>query len=634
MLSIFKDFLPWILYSSFYGNSRTQFMFAAGVALFSSLLVDKKNLRDKFILSWGTVIYFGLLLLIGAFFHWTWLQNNTWLISNLVLAGIAFASSITGKPFTIQYAKRTTPEIYWRNALFLQINHILTNIWGVIFFLTAVANFFYTDDPKINYFTYLILSNIGWPIGAYISNRFPDFWKNRYFKSRKPKNLEKAKSPFLEGNFAPWRSEDHFDSLTVIGKIPLDLDGVLLRNGPNPQFDPLGHYHWFEGDGMLHAIRIHKGTASYDNRWIRTERFQLENTAGKPLIATDFSEFDENAGDLSGTANTNIIAYHKKLLALNEGASPVEVKLHTLETIGTYTFDGQISRRLTAHPRYDHRREEFITYSYIGEDERLFYYRLNKENKLIAEKEILWPYPAMMHDFANTENYVIFGVFPCTMSMERMMKGENMFIWEGDRLNTWFIITDRAGNEVTRIETKPYYVYHFANAYEQGDTIILDAVISNRSSLMPDRFGKQEEAIARPGRFTLHLKDKTVAIHYFDERTGEFPRFDERFNGHPYHYLYLCSEDKPDGKFDRITQYDLVEHTKSEHCFGNDVPSEPVFVPRSEKEGDGYLLTVVYRSEEDRSDVVILDTKDLSAEPVAVIQIPHRIPFGFHGNFV
>ena len=80
--------------------------------------------------------------------------------------------------------------------------------------------------------------------------------------------------------------------------------------------------------------------------------------------------------------------------------------------------------------------------------------------------------------------------------------------------------------------------------------------------------------------------------------------------------------------------YNLENDTKQTHRFENDVPWEPVFVPRSEKEGDGYLLTVVYRTNEDRSDVVILDAENIEAEPIAIIKIPHRIPFGFHGNFV
>ncbi|MCX7125513.1 MAG: carotenoid oxygenase family protein, partial [Gammaproteobacteria bacterium] len=410
MFSILRGFLPWILYSVLYGSNPEQYMLAISAALASSVIFDWKELKAGFILTRGTFFYFLLLLVLTAVFHWQWLQDNTWLISNCMLAGITFTSALIGKPFTLQYAKQQVREELWENAFFLQINYILTNIWGVIFLLTALVNYFHVEDPKINGLSYIILSNIGWFVGMYINKWFPDYWKARKFpKKATEKNTAKAVSPFLEGNFAPYRSEGKFDSLEIVGKIPDDLNGVLLRNGPNPQFDPVGSYHWFNGDGMLHAIRINQGRASYDNKWVRTERFKLENKAGKGLHPSDLSA--ENEDDNGNTANTNIIAYHEKLLALNEGASPVEIELKNLDTIGNYTFDGQMKRRHTAHPRIDHARQEFITYSYIGEDEKLFYYRFNKDNQLIVKKEILWPYAAMMHDFVTTENYVIFPIF-------------------------------------------------------------------------------------------------------------------------------------------------------------------------------------------------------------------------------
>lgn len=451
---------------------------------------------------------------------------------------------------------------------------------------------------------------------------------------------EKAKSPFLEGNFAPYRSEDHFDHLKVEGKIPEDLNGVLLRNGPNPQFDPIGFYHWFEGDGMLHAIRIKNGRASYDNRWIRTERFKLENQGGKPLFNTNFTDevYDDQVKTSSNnTANTNIILCNQQLLALNEGSSPVQIQLKDLDTLGDYNFGGQITRALTAHPRYDHQTKEWMLYSYLDRDERLMYYRVDENNQLKAEKEIKWPYPAMVHDFINTANYVIFPIFPCTLSLKRTMQGEPIFMWEGDRLNTFFVVTNRKGEEVCKIETDPCYVYHFGNAYENHDEIIIDAIVGKCTGLMPDRHGKiatREDSAACLGRWIINLKNHSIKLTYLDETLVEFPRFDERFNGYVYQHLYTGGRASPAGLFDRIMHYNVQNGVKKEHHFGEDVPSEPVFVPRSEEEGDGYLLTVVYRAKENRSDVVILDAGNIEDKPLATIKIPHRIPFGFHGSFV
>jgi carotenoid cleavage dioxygenase-like enzyme len=63
---------------------------------------------------------------------------------------------------------------------------------------------------------------------------------------------------YLSGNFAPVRSEDDYD-LEVVGDIPSGLRGTFYRNGPNPQFEPRGHYHWFTGDGMIHAFFVEGG---------------------------------------------------------------------------------------------------------------------------------------------------------------------------------------------------------------------------------------------------------------------------------------------------------------------------------------------------------------------------------------
>jgi len=92
---------------------------------------------------------------------------------------------------------------------------------------------------------------------------------------------ESEVNPFLQGNFSPIQSEDDVESLQVIGEIPRDLAGTYFRNGPNPAFEPPGRYHWFDGDGMIHGIRIRDGKASYRNRWVRNRGIEEEFAAGR-----------------------------------------------------------------------------------------------------------------------------------------------------------------------------------------------------------------------------------------------------------------------------------------------------------------------------------------------------------------
>jgi carotenoid cleavage dioxygenase-like enzyme len=80
------------------------------------------------------------------------------------------------------------------------------------------------------------------------------------------------RSPYLEGPFAPIDAEITADDPAVIGEIPRDLSGMFVRNGANPRFEPIGRYHWFDGDGMLHGVHLADGRATYRNRYVRTRR--------------------------------------------------------------------------------------------------------------------------------------------------------------------------------------------------------------------------------------------------------------------------------------------------------------------------------------------------------------------------
>ena len=70
-------------------------------------------------------------------------------------------------------------------------------------------------------------------------------------------------NPYLMGAYAPIFEERSADNLKVKGEIPKDIHGAYFRNGPNQRFTPTSHYHWFDGDGMLHGVYIENGKAAY-----------------------------------------------------------------------------------------------------------------------------------------------------------------------------------------------------------------------------------------------------------------------------------------------------------------------------------------------------------------------------------
>ena len=450
--------------------------------------------------------------------------------------------------------------------------------------------------------------------------------------------------PFLRGNYAPWPMEGEIHNLAVEGEIPRDLDGTLFRNGPNPQFAPRGRYHWFDGDGMIHAFTIRDGKAHYRNRWVRTQRFQMEREVGEALWGglADWANSDPRVeGIFPNAANTNIIVHGGRLLALWEAGPPHELDPRTLETRGVYDFDGKLQGPMTAHPKIDPDTGELLFFGYSPFPPYLRYYVASADGKITRSEEIEVPVPTMMHDFIATRNHVIFMVFPATFRFENFASGAPIR-WEPE-LGTKIGVMPRNGTsaDVHWFETDPCYVFHPMNAYSENGQVIADVCRFARLPLF-DGVGMNDltnGGSAKLTRWTLNLNDGTMKEKQLDDSPAEFPRLDERYAGLRYRYGYgggRCGVPTDGGFFNAIFRYDHQTGKKHVCDFGSaGFSSEPIFVPRSARslEGQGYLLSVVYREPENRSELVILDAENIEHEPLAVVKLPHRIPYGFHGNW-
>ena len=144
-------------------------------------------------------------------------------------------------------------------------------------------------------------------------------------------------NPFLRGYYGPVNTEADAAHLQITGEMPKELCGTLYRNGPNPQFAPRGPYHWFGGDGMIHAFHIENGNVSYKNRWVRTPKWEIENKEGEGLSGTFGNPryTDPRVLALNSTiANTNIVWHGGRLLALEEAHAPFALDPASLMPVG------------------------------------------------------------------------------------------------------------------------------------------------------------------------------------------------------------------------------------------------------------------------------------------------------------
>ena len=456
-------------------------------------------------------------------------------------------------------------------------------------------------------------------------------------------------NPYLTGNFAPMRREDDFTDLKIVGAIPPELSGTYYRNGPNPQFEPRDpNYHWFAGDGMIHAFTVANGKVSYRNRYVKTPKWELEHKAGKALFGTfgnPMTSDPDVVGKDSGIANTNIIWHANRLLALEEGHEPFALDPKTLAPKGYVEYAGR-AKRFTAHPKIDPETGELVFFGYmIGEmpfSNGLAYGTVDKTGKVTRLDTFEAPYSSMIHDFFVTRNYAMFPVLPLTGSLQRAMAGQMPFAWEPEKGSHIGVLRRDAGVETVRwFTTDPCYVFHPMNMWEEGDKIYADVMEYARAPLFPNADGTPaKNASAYLSRWTFDLSDNSnrVRRERLDDLAGEFPRLDERRAGLSYRHGYFAGNSRDDGKvfFDSIAHIDHGTGKKTIYRFPDgDAPGEPVFVPRAAnaEEGDGVLVTTVYRGAEDRSDFVVFDAGDVANGPIACAELPRRVPFGFHGNW-
>ncbi|WP_332773072.1 carotenoid oxygenase family protein [Phenylobacterium sp.] len=453
-------------------------------------------------------------------------------------------------------------------------------------------------------------------------------------------------NPYLSGNFAPVRSEDDFD-LEVVGEIPAGLKGTLYRTGPNPQFDPRGDYHWFSGDGMIHAFHVEDGKVTYRNRYVRTPKWELENSQGRSLFGSFGNPMTTDPmamGKDSGVANTNIVHHAGRLLALEEGHMPFEMAERTLESKG-YVADYR--GKVTAHPKVDPKTGEMIWFGYgVGEmplSAGMSYGVTDASGKVIRRDDFQAPFAAMVHDFMVTENYVLFPILPLTASLERAMSGRPAFAWEPEKGGRVGVM--RRDGDVASIRwfnVEACYVFHPMNAFEQDGRIIADVMRYDSAPLFPLADGSPgRKTAARLVRWTLDLDGGSDAIkeEALDDLDGEFPRFDERLSGLGYRHGWYAADptNAKTIKQTAIAHLDLKTGKRQVYALnGGDMTSEPVFTPRSADapEGDGWVTAVVWRAGEDRSDFLVFEAQDIAKGPIAVAKLPRRVPFGFHGNWV
>jgi carotenoid cleavage dioxygenase len=407
-------------------------------------------------------------------------------------------------------------------------------------------------------------------------------------------------------------------ALEVEGALPPELTGTYVRNGSNP-VTGRGE-HWFVGDGMLHAVHLEGGRATwYRNRWVQTALLGKGLTgAGAP-------------GGANSTSNTTAFSYGGRLLSLQEIGFPYEVALPELTTVGPFDFGGSLTSAMTAHPKVDPATGRLHSFGYGFVAPFLTSWSADATGPLARREVVDIPRSTMMHDFAITDRDVVFWDLPVVFSLETAVErpGEMPFAWDpsaGARIGVMPL--DGPASAVRWVEVEPCYVFHGVNAWREGADVVLDVC------RLPSAFAPGGDPVGagsvRRWRIGTAAAQLTFAEDIVLDRPWDLARVAPAETGRAHRRGYFVTTRVVEGgwEFAGVASIDRASGRTDEWDPGfGQAAGEALPV------GD-WVLTFVYDRPSDTSHLAVLAADDLAAGPVARVHLGRRVPFGFHATWV
>lgn len=460
--------------------------------------------------------------------------------------------------------------------------------------------------------------------------------------------------------FVTWLSpttvEEDYEITEVEGRIPTELHGSLLRNGPSQRQLPPGGaqaLHFFDGDGLVHKLSFEDGRAFHRSRFVRSESTLREEKEGRYCMNGLNVKVDDPVLEVGRVQpNTNVVSHAGRVFAMVENAPPFEIDPKTLDPIGSFDYDGKLlGMSTTAHPKIDGKTGQMIIHGYQPIEPYVQLYTVEADGSTSMAEAVDAPWPSIMHDLAISQDHVILPLGPLYFDVGVMAGGglfSQVLSWQPERGLQFGVRSREPGSETRWFRAPtPGYIFHPGNAYEEDGVIYMDACTyllgeNFIADLASVRAGELRGGLlAVPFLYEFDLRTGECRERQLSDRPAEFPRIDDRLIGHPNRYGYAVTcRDGAESIFDRtftaLVKYDRtggksVYHSLPEgHWAG-----EPVFVPRSADaaEDDGYVLVLVYDGNHDRSCLQIHAAQDFAAEPVAKLWLQHRVPAQFHGNW-
>lgn len=481
-------------------------------------------------------------------------------------------------------------------------------------------------------------------------------------------------STVLSGNFAPVDELSPTECEVLEGSLPQCLDGAYIRNGPNPQFVPRGAYHLFDGDGMLHSIRISRGRATFCSRYVETNKYTVEHNLGSPVFPNIFSGYSGAMASAArttlflarvltgqfnpfngiGQANTSLAFFGNGLYALGESDLPYSIRLTPdgdIEMLGRHNFEGMLSMSMTAHPKVDRETGEAYAYKYNPFfPPYLNFFKFDRDGVKQPDMPILsLSCPPFLHDFAITRKYAVFPETQMGVNPKGAVLGGSIVGLNPRKVPRIGIIRRdvESGSKMRWFDVPGCNIMHIVNAWDEEDEDGNDAVVMVAPNIMSaEHFLERMDLVhGLMEKIKIDLKDGRVSRRPISAMNLDLPVMNPAFIGKYNRYVYAGVAD-PMPKMSGVVKLDLAKREGTGECVvasRNYGPGcyggEPFFVARDPEypeaeEDDGYLMSYVHDEKVNESRFLVMDAKSPDLDVVAVVKLPQRVPYGFHGIFV
>lgn len=459
--------------------------------------------------------------------------------------------------------------------------------------------------------------------------------------------------PYRSGPWKPNSREYSACDLEVEGELPGDLQGIYIRNTENPLHDAIGRYHPFDGDGMLHSLYLDGDRVEYRNRYIRTDGFNAELEAGRPLWAGLRESPTKSDRDgwgartrLKDASSTDVVVHRgRAATSFYQCGDIYELDPRTLEGQEKAAWLAGVTPGwgVSAHTKVDEATDELLFFNYSKQAPYLHYGLVNARGVLDHYIPVELPGPRLPHDMAFTDRYAILNDLPLFWDPEAL-KANAHAVRFFPHLPSRFAILPRRGapEDVRWFEAKPCYVLHWINAYEEGDEVVLDGYAQNPKlghkvplpeAMKPFQVLDINGVGAHAYRWRFNLKTGAVTEGPIEEEVSEFGMINPKFAGKPYRYTWAMTARPGWFLFNGIVRLDVETGSRQEYRFPDGVyASESPMAPAQggEAEDDGYVVTFTTDMNEDSSSALVFDAGDIAAGPIASVRLPQRICVGTH----